>query len=108
MNTLEQGGAAPAIAQAQAPILEAHHLRKVFPVGGGLFRAARGVQAVEDTSLSLYPGRATALVGESGSGKTTVARMLALLYTPTSGTIAFQGKPVNVNSRRALHAYRRQ
>ncbi len=108
MNTVESISTVPAAALAQAPILDAQHLRKVFPIGGGFFRAARGAQAVEDTSLALYPGRATALVGESGSGKTTVARMLALLFTPTSGTIAFHGKPVNIKSRSALHAYRRQ
>ncbi len=108
MNTMNSRDTATAPAQVEMPVLEAHHLRKVFPVGGGLFRPARVAQAVDDTSLALSPGRATALVGESGSGKTTVARMLALLYRPTSGTIAFQGKPIDVNSRRALKAYRRQ
>jgi peptide/nickel transport system ATP-binding protein len=106
MDTLEQG-ALPRTLNGEAPVLEARHLRKWFPVGGGLFKTRQAVHAVEDTSLALYPGRATALVGESGSGKTTVARMLAYLYTPTSGTIAFQGKPVAGTRRAALHAYRR-
>ena len=70
----------------------------------------RGAAACRQSRIRRWrsiPVRATALVGESGSGKTTVARMLALLYTPTSGTIAFQGKPVNVDSAARLHAYRR-
>jgi peptide/nickel transport system ATP-binding protein len=89
-------------------VLEAIHLRKEFPVGQRLFGASAAVHAVEDTSLGLYPGRATALVGESGSGKTTVARMLARLYHPTSGTITFHGQPVTIaRGASALRNYRR-
>lgn len=78
-----------------APIMEARHLRKYFPLRGvKLFGPGNVVHAVEDTSLALYPGRALALVGESGSGKTTIARILARLYEPTSGSIVFRGKQV--------------
>ena len=42
------------------------------------------VHAVDDVSFELRPGTITALVGESGSGKSTVARLLARLYEPTS------------------------
>ncbi len=90
-----------------APILEAVHLQKHFPVRQfRLFGRPQVVHAVEDTSLALYPGRALALVGESGSGKTTVARMLAHLYAPTAGTILFQGQPVRARQRGALRRYR--
>lgn len=90
-----------------APVLEAIHLRKEFPVGQRLMGGSRAVHAVEDTTLGLYPGRATALVGESGSGKTTVARMLARLYDPTSGTINFRGEKVSLTRRSSvLHRYR--
>ncbi len=94
---------------AGAPVLEAEHLRKDFPLHHGrLFGPRPSLQAVEDVSLALYPGRVTALVGESGSGKTTVARMLARLYPPTSGTIRFRGEPVERSSIADLRAYRRQ
>ncbi|HXZ04383.1 MAG TPA: dipeptide/oligopeptide/nickel ABC transporter ATP-binding protein, partial [Ktedonobacteraceae bacterium] len=90
------------------PILEAVHLKKDFPLRAiKLFGPAQAVHAVEDTSLALYPGKATALVGESGSGKTTVARLLGRLHEPTSGEIRFQGVPVG-NSHKTLRAYRRQ
>jgi peptide/nickel transport system ATP-binding protein len=94
----------------EAPVLEAEHLCKEFPVHGGLlpFRQRRSVHAVEDVSLSLRPGRVTALVGESGSGKTTVARLLAGLYAPTSGMIRFQGKPLGGRGAISPRAYRRQ
>ena len=90
------------------PILEATHLRKHFPLRSlNLLGAKQAVHAVEDASLALYPGRATALVGESGSGKTTVARMLAGLYSPTSGAINFRGEPARLSERSHLRAYRR-
>ena len=89
------------------PVLEAIHLKKDFALGAGkLFGLARAVHAVEDTSLALYPGKATALVGESGSGKTTVARLLARLYEPTGGMMRFQGAPLAKSSRH-VRAYRR-
>ena len=97
------------ITPLEAPVLVAEHLRKDFPVHGGLpFTRRRAVHAVEDVSLSLRPGRVTALVGESGSGKTTVARLLAGLYAPTSGTIRFRGDPLGGRGGISPRAYRRQ
>ncbi len=92
----------------EKPVLEAEHIRKIFPLRQArLFGPARAVHAVEDTSLALYPGHATALVGESGSGKTTIARMLSRMYEPTSGTLRFQTKPVALKGRASLREYRR-
>ena len=92
----------------EEPILEAAHLRKEFPLHKvKLFGPPRMVYAVEDASLALHPGRATALVGESGSGKTTVARLLARLYTPTAGTIRYRKEVVKARGEAALRAYRR-
>ncbi|HEX6477902.1 MAG TPA: oligopeptide/dipeptide ABC transporter ATP-binding protein [Ktedonobacteraceae bacterium] len=92
----------------EEPVLEAVHLRKEFPLHKiKLFGAPRVVHAVEDASLALRPGHATALVGESGSGKTTVARLLARLYTPTAGTIRYREEVVKGKSEAALRAYRR-
>jgi peptide/nickel transport system ATP-binding protein len=88
--------------------LEAEHLSKVFPLAQmNPFKPKLSVSAVEDASLTLFPGRTVALVGESGSGKTTVARMLARLYEPTTGTIIYRGEPVNLTSKASLRDYRR-
>ncbi|HLI68226.1 MAG TPA: ABC transporter ATP-binding protein [Ktedonobacteraceae bacterium] len=84
-------------ARMDQPVLIASHLRKDFPLRQvTLSGSRRVVQAVEDASLALYAGRATALVGESGSGKTTVARMLAGMYVPTRGEIMFEERPVKL------------
>ena len=107
MNNLAQTVEGANIELHPDPILEAVQLRKLFPLRTlNPLGAKQAVHAVEDTSLALYPGRATALVGESGSGKTTVARMLAGLYTPTSGTIRFRGKPARLAEASHLRTYR--
>ncbi len=51
---------------SENPILEARSLTRYFTVraGGGGRRHKRTVRAVEDVSLSLRPGRVTAVVGE--------------------------------------------
>jgi len=75
---------------AAAAPLEVRNLEKRFAIGDPLHRAY--VHAVDDVSFTLQPGRITALVGESGSGKTTVARLIARLYDPTSGAVMFEGE----------------
>ncbi len=69
-------------------LLSAHDLRVHFPGTEGLIRAVDGV------TLDIQAGETLALVGESGCGKSTVARTLLGLEPPTSGTILFDGKPV--------------
>ncbi len=72
---------------------------------GALGAPALELDAVDDVSFTLRPGMVTALVGESGSGKSTVARLLSRLYTPTDGTILFDGEDVS-DQRRAQDAAR--
>ncbi|MGI8968668.1 MAG: ABC transporter ATP-binding protein [Chloroflexota bacterium] len=94
-----------------APILEVQGLTKHFPAGGSILPGGHQsmIHALDDVSFSLRPGRVTALVGESGSGKSTVARLLARLYTPTSGRILFHGADVSaLRSHRDELRYRAQ
>lgn len=51
-------------------------------------RAFGSVQAVVNASLSVAPGRVTALIGPNGCGKTTLMLMLAGLLRPDAGTIS--------------------
>lgn len=48
-------------------------------------QAPKGVQAVTDLSLRIDTGEVVGLVGESGCGKSTVGRLAAGAYWPTSG-----------------------
>jgi len=49
---------------------------------------------LDDVSVALPAGSVVALVGENGAGKTTMVKLLARMYTPTSGTIAIDGVPL--------------
>lgn len=96
---------------ATQPILEVRNLTKHFNVGGSAWPWGEKVtlHANDDVSFALYPGKIVALVGESGSGKSTVARMLARLYPPTSGQILFHGEDIAEHkARSAVQRYRAQ
>jgi peptide/nickel transport system ATP-binding protein len=82
-----------------ADLLRAEHLTRHFKIGGVLSR--RMLHAVDDVSFTIGEHEIVALAGESGSGKSTIARVLARIYSPTSGEVYFEGKPVSrISSRR--------
>lgn len=79
-------------------ILEVTDLRVSFPGRG--FRAPR-IPVLKDVSLRIRPGETLGLVGESGSGKTTIGRAVLGLVPVESGSIVFDGSPLEDASRRA-------
>ena len=64
------------------------------------------LRAVDDVSFAIPRGATLSLVGESGCGKSTVARLAVGLYTPTAGTMQFEG--VALSAARAQPALRRR
>ena len=74
-------------------ILEVCDLKVWFPIKRGIFSRTVGyVKAVDGISFELHRGETLGVVGESGSGKSTVARVIAGLQRPTTGTVELGGK----------------
>ncbi|MCS3809834.1 ATP-binding cassette domain-containing protein [Xanthomonas sp. 4461] len=61
--------------------------------------------ALDNVSLAFDSGVTTAVIGPSGAGKSTVLRLLVGLEWPDSGTVAFDGTPLQ---RERLQAQRQR
>lgn len=70
------------------PILQMKNVTKEFP----------GVKALDKVHFNMYQGKVMALLGENGAGKSTLMKILAGVYTTTSGEIFYKGNQVVVDS----------
>ena len=62
-------------------------------------------EALDGVSLTIRPKESVALVGETGAGKSTVMKLVARFYDPTTGTVLVDGRDLR---RLDLGAYRRR
>ena len=68
-----------------------------LPVAGAVelrgvgFQYGSGPPVLSDVDLRIEPGERLALVGPTGAGKSTLAKLIARLYDPSSGTISYDG-----------------
>ncbi len=53
-----------------------------------------GVLAVNQVSFDVRRGEVFTLIGPNGAGKTTVFNLISRIYTPTAGSISFEGQPL--------------
>jgi len=70
------------------------------------YDAARPV--LRDVSLSIARGSVVGIMGQSGCGKTTLLRIIAAQYLPTSGTARVLGEATSGLDREALYRMRRR
>ena len=69
-------------------VLRVQNISKAFP----------GVKALDDVSFDIRRGSFHALVGENGAGKSTLIKILSGVYIADSGSVTFNGKPMEVKS----------
>lgn len=53
-----------------------------------------GVKALDGVSLEIRPGEIHCLAGENGCGKSTLIKIISGVYQRDSGTIEFEGRPL--------------
>lgn len=68
----------------QAPILEVSHVNHAFG----------GFVVLRDCSLSVMPGKITAIIGPNGAGKSTLVNVIAGFHRMQTGSIVFAGSEI--------------
>lgn len=90
-------------------LLQLKNLDMQFKGNDSLFKKnKKKVGAVVDVSFDLAEGQIMALVGESGCGKTTIGKIIAGLYEPTSGEVIYKGVPLKNMNTVQLSEFRRE
>jgi oligopeptide/dipeptide ABC transporter ATP-binding protein len=81
-----------------SPTLRVDHLTVEF---ASMHRAKRRERfvAVDDATFQVERGECVGIVGESGSGKSTIARTIAGLIVPVSGTVQLDGEVLSQTKR---------
>jgi ABC-type multidrug transport system fused ATPase/permease subunit len=68
----------------------------------GLRGGERGEEVLHGIDLDVPAGTTVALVGHTGAGKSTIAKLLARFYEPTSGRITIDGHDLNDVTQESL------
>ena len=61
-----------------------------------------GLVAVNEVDFDIPRGSIVSLIGPNGAGKTTFFNMITGFYTPTAGTIDFDGQPIVTQRRNRM------
>ena len=88
MTTLDQTISREKPASSALGKIHLEAVAKTFHMRG------QSIRALDPVDLQVEPGEFVALVGPSGCGKSTILNLVAGLMPATSGTVAYDGKPV--------------
>lgn len=81
-------------------LLQTKKLSKTYGKGEAAFTALKGID------LTINEGETIAVIGKSGSGKSTLMHLLALLDSPTKGSITINGTDASTLKRKQVDALR--
>ena len=81
----------PAVAEPDNPVaFEAPH--GTIRMDGVSFGYSAGVEVLPRFDLTIPGGQTVALVGATGAGKSSLAKLIARFYDPTTGTVTLDGR----------------
>lgn len=98
--------------QRMSPILEAPERKQTGEIKAALQGdiSVRGVSVsfgqksvLKNVSLTVNAGTRTAVIGPTAAGKTQLLYLLTGLIEPTSGTVEYDGRPINQYEKTSLH-----
>ena len=91
MRDIETTVGEAVVEEPGAPPVPALSLRNICLTFGG-------VHALDDVTFNVYPHEIVGLVGENAAGKSTLAKVMAGVYRPTSGVVYSEGAEVTIGS----------
>ncbi len=74
----------------RTPLLDVQQVSKYFG----------SVIALQDISMSVYPGEVMCLLGDNGAGKSTLIKILSGVHRPSAGRYLVEGREVHFSSPR--------
>ncbi|MBR6292317.1 MAG: ABC transporter ATP-binding protein [Bacteroidales bacterium] len=86
----------------QWSVTEGQRVKGKFELRNVEFTYPNGTHAIRDLTMTIEPGKTTALVGLSGAGKSTIVNLLDKFYAPDSGSITLDGVPLGEWDTQAL------
>ncbi len=88
-------------------LISLQDLKVHYKLGGGLFKEAKYVKAVDGVTLDIKKGETLGLVGESGCGKSTLGKAILRLTEPTGGRVMYHGSDLAVLSQSSMREHRK-
>lgn len=77
------------------PVYQIQHASKRFGA----------TQALDDVSLTLFPGEVHSLIGENGAGKSTLIKIMTGIYQPDQGKILLEDRAIQVSNAQDAQRY---